>query len=335
MSPEHSASRGEQAHGHAHAHAHAHAHGGERREDHAAAHRRGRAGEGRRVVAVLALTAVVLVAEVIGGLWSGSLALLSDAGHMLSDLAAQLLSLVALKIAARPSDARRTYGWYRVEILAALANGVALIALAGGILWSAIHRLRAGGAEIHTGLMISVAAVGLVANLLAAWLLHGASSLNVRGAYLHVLTDSLSSVAVVIGGVVMAALRGFYLLDPILSIAIGLFIVWSAWRLVREAVDVLLENVPADVDTTGVCRAIAACAGVRGVHDLHIWTITSGLYALSAHLVVDRGELDRSDALLTEVKGVLMSGFRIAHTTIQIESHEYEDVGHTCDGQGA
>jgi cobalt-zinc-cadmium efflux system protein len=250
---------------------------------------------------------------------------------MLSDLAAQVLSLVALKIAARPSDARRTYGWYRVEILAALVNGVALIALAAGILWSAIGRLRGGQPEIHTGLMIAVASVGLAANLLAAWLLHGAQSLNVRGAYLHVLTDSLSSVAVVIGGVVMAAVHGLYVLDPILSIAIGLFVVWSAWRLVREAVDVLLENVPADVDPCEVGAAIGRCAGVREVHDLHIWTITSGLYALSAHVMVASDELHRNDALLTEVKRALRDGFRIAHTTIQIESHEYEHVGHTCE----
>lgn len=332
------------SHGHGHSHGHGdHDHDppstlrapagapSKDQHDHAAAHREARVGEGRRVQIVLVLTAIILVAEVVGGLLSHSLALLSDAGHMLSDVAAQVLSLVALRIATRPSDARRTYGWYRVEILAALVNGVALIVLAAWILWSAVGRLRAGQVEIHTGLMISVAVVGLVANLIAAWLLHGAQSLNVRGAYLHVLTDSLSSVAVVIGGIVMAAVHGLYILDPILSMAIGLFVVWSAWRLVGEAVDVLLENVPAGLDLDGVCGAIGACAGVREVHDLHVWTITSGLHSLSAHVVVDSGELHRNDAVLTEVKEVLMARFKIAHTTIQIESHEFEHVGHTCD----
>ncbi len=307
---------------------HDHPHGGA--AAHAAAHREGRAGEERRVVLVLALTALILGVEVAGGLASHSLALLSDAGHMLSDVAAQVLSLVALKIAARPSEPRRTYGWYRVEILAALVNGVALIVLAAGIVWSAVGRLRGGEAQIQTGIMITVAAIGLAANLLAAWLLHGAQSLNVRGAYLHVLTDSLSSVAVVAGGVVMAAAHGLYWLDPVLSIAIGLFVVWSAWRLVSEAVDVLLENVPAEVDPSAVGAAIGRCVGVLEVHDLHIWTITSGLYALSAHVVVASDDLHRNDEVLTEVKRGLMGGFRISHTTIQIETSRYEHIGHTC-----
>lgn len=163
---------------------------------HLDAHHRGRLGDRRRMLIALALTATLFVVEVVGGILSHSLALLSDAGHMLSDFGAQGLSLAALIIAARPSDRRRTYGYYRIEILAALANGVALFALSGWIVWSAWHRLRDGQQPIETGIMMGVAAVGLCANLAGAWLLHGAESLNVKGAYLHVLQDTLSSVAV-------------------------------------------------------------------------------------------------------------------------------------------
>ncbi|MSP60347.1 MAG: cation transporter [Myxococcales bacterium] len=284
---------------------------------------------------VVGLTATILVAEVVGGLLSGSRALLADAGHMLSDLAAQIVSLAALAIAARPADVRRTYGYHRVEILAALGNGVALLALAAWLLFSATQRLRHGGGEIHTGLMIAVAAVGLVANLIGAWVLSGARSLNVRAAYLHLLLDTLSSLAVVIGGTVMALVSGLYVLDSILALAIGLFVILGAWRLCRDAVDVLLEAVPAGMESDGVARAMGRCGGVREVHDLHIWTITSGLLALSAHVVVDSGDVHRNDDLLKELKELLLRDYRIAHTTIQIESHEYEHVGDTCGAEGA
>ena len=164
----------------------------------------------------LALTFTILIAEVIGGIVSHSLALLSDAGHMLSDVAAQALSLIALAIAARPADRRRTYGYYRIEILAALANGVALIILAVWIFWSGYQRLRGDAPEIDLGIMMVIAAIGLAANLGGAWLLHGGESLNVKGAYLHVLTDTLSSVAVLLGGLIMWLAHGFYLLDQLL-----------------------------------------------------------------------------------------------------------------------
>jgi cobalt-zinc-cadmium efflux system protein len=298
--------------------------------EHVHAHHHGRLGERRRVQLVLALTLLIFVAEVAGGLISGSLALLSDAGHMLSDVAAQVVSLVALAIAARPTDVRRTYGYYRVEILAALVNGVALIGLSAWIVFMAWHRLRDGQPEIRTGPMIVVATVGLAANLVGAWLLHGAESLNVRGAYLHVLTDSLSSVAVIAGGIVMWLVHGAWAIDPILSVAIGVFVLYSAYRLVRDAVDVLLEAVPSHLDSEVVSRAMNGCEGVREVHDLHIWTITSGMHALSAHVVVDERELHHSDALLTRLKELLHDRYRIAHTTLQIESERWEHVGHTC-----
>jgi cobalt-zinc-cadmium efflux system protein len=306
-----------------------HDHEGHHDHDHSQ-HSHARAHDRRRLVLTLLLTAGILVAEVIGGLWSHSLALLSDAGHMLSDVAAQALSLIALAIATRPADARRTYGYYRIEILAALGNGVALLVLAVWIFWSGYHRLRSGGPPIDLPVMTVVAGIGLVANLFGAYLLHSAQSLNVRGAYLHLLSDTLSSVMVMLGGLVMYFGGRWYALDPLLSMAIGLFITYSAFRLVRDAVDVLLEAVPLDVDLYGVNSALGRIQGVRQVHDLHVWTITSGMRALSAHLVVDRASLPATDRLLSDVKLLLEREFHITHSTIQIESGGYEVQGQTC-----
>jgi cobalt-zinc-cadmium efflux system protein len=241
-------------------------------DDHRHSHERHR--ERSKLALTLALTSAILIAEVVGGLLSHSLSLLSDAGHMLSDVVAQALSLAAVILASRPADARRTYGWYRLEILAALVNGLALFPLALVIMWKGAERLHSP-VEIHTGLMLAVAAVGLLANLGGMWLLHDLSSLNARGAYLHILGDTLSSLAVLIGGAVMYALSGAYWLDPLLSMLIGVFILYSAYRLVREAVDVLLETVPRSIDLHRVTTAIDGVNGVSAVHDLHIWTITS------------------------------------------------------------
>jgi cobalt-zinc-cadmium efflux system protein len=306
-------------------HHHHHEHDGGAVDDHA----HGRLADRKRLVGALAVTSAILVAEAIGGWLAHSLALLSDAGHMFSDVVAQGLSLVALILASRPADARRTYGWYRLEILAALLNGLTLIALSGGIIWSAIHRLQAP-VEIQTRMMMIIAAIGLGANLVGAYLLHDAKSLNVKGAYLHILGDTLSSVAVLVGGAIMFALGGAYWLDPALSILIGVFILYSSYSLVREAVDVLLETVPRHVDLGGVEKAIHGVDGVGEVHDLHIWTITSGMYALSAHIVVAAGHSKDNDQLLNRVKEVLMHDFNISHTTLQLESEDYEHVGHVC-----
>jgi cobalt-zinc-cadmium efflux system protein len=311
--------------------AHEH-HGPHDHSDHQgpAAVRARRVGERRRILLALIVTSVVFVAEVAGGFMANSLALLSDAGHMLSDIAAQALSFVALILAARPSDRRRTFGYYRIEILAALANGLALFGLSVWIVYAAVRRLAGAPQEVHTGVVIVIAVVGLVANLVGAWLLHGAESLNLRGAYLHVLQDTLSSVAVVIGGTVMALVPGTSRIDPLLSIAIGLFVNWGAWRLVRDAVDVLLEAVPLEIDLDKVCAALAAQPGVVGVHDLHLWTITSGIFALSAHVVIDGGAGERGDALLTSLREMLHRDYKISHTTIQVETPEHHHLGTAC-----
>jgi cobalt-zinc-cadmium efflux system protein len=292
-------------------------------------HAEGRLGDRKRLIGALVVTSVILVAEAVGGWLAHSLALMSDAGHMFSDVVAQGLSLAALMIAARPSDARRTYGWHRVEILAALANGVALVVLALVIVWEGWRRLHAPVA-VDTRLMMPIAAVGFVANLIGVWLLHGSHSMNVKGAYLHVLGDTLSSLAVLGGGAVMFFAGGLYWLDPALSIAIGLFILYSSYALVRDAVDVLLETVPRDVDLAGVTGTIGGMAAVVAVHDLHIWTITSGLLAMSAHIVVRQTDAAERDALINELKRVLADRYKISHTTLQIESESYDHECHVC-----
>jgi cobalt-zinc-cadmium efflux system protein len=315
---------------HFHSHDHDHDHAHDQAGDHATGARapaEQRAHERQRLAWTLGTTLIILVAEVIGGFVSHSLALLSDAGHMFSDVVAQGLSLAAMYLAARPADARRTYGWHRLEILAALLNGLTLFALAAGILWSGALRLRAP-VEVHTGIMMLVAGVGLLANVIGAWLLHDAQTLNARSAYLHLLLDLLSSVAVLIAGAVMYFARGWFWLDPLLSMLIALFILYSAYRLMKEAVDVLLETVPRNIDLAGVCNAVGGLDGVLAVHDLHIWTITSGLYALSAHIVV--AEKQPPDDLIRRVNELLRRDFAIGHTTLQLESSEYDHSCHVC-----
>ncbi len=294
--------------------------------------RRGRwQREGRRLLWAIGLTGAIFVAEIVGGLRSHYLSLLADAGHMLSDVAAQVISLAALYVAARPTDRRRTYGWYRVEILAALVNGLTLVGLSSGIVWSALHRMSGPRPVVDTSVAMAVAGLGLAANLAGVWILRGGESLNVRGAYLHVLQDTLSSVAVLAGGAVLALRPGWSLLDPLLSIAIAAFVSLGALRLLRDAVDVLLEAVPLHIDLEAVAGALRAEPAVCEVHDLHLWTITSGIFALSVHVVVGDVEQREQDRLLDRLKQALLRDFRIRHTTIQIESAAYRGSGLTCE----
>ena len=297
--------------------------------DHRHDHAEGRHGDRKRVAAALVVTITILVAEAVGGWLTHSLALLSDAGHMLSDVVGLALSLAALAIAARPADARRTYGWHRVEILAALGNGLALTVLSLIILWEGWRRLHAP-VEVHTTLMIPIAGLGFVVNSVGVWLLHGSQSLNVKGAYLHILGDTMSSLTVLVGGTIMYLSHGMYWLDPALSMVIGLFILYSSWALIRDAVDVLLEAVPRDVDLAAVTHAIDGMPIVVAVHDLHVWTITSGLLALSAHVVVRQADAAERDAFINDVKRVLAERYKISHTTLQIESESYDHECHVC-----
>jgi cobalt-zinc-cadmium efflux system protein len=269
------------------------------------------------LVVTLVLTAGTMLVEFVGGLWTGSLALLADAGHMLTDATALGLALVATWLAARPPTPAKTYGYYRAEILAALANALLLFGVAGSILVEAWHRARSP-APVLAGPMAAVAALGLGVNLLAAWLLHRGArdSLTVRAAYLEVLSDALSSLAALVAAAVML-LTGWTGADPFASALIVLLILPRTWRLLRQAVNVLLEGTPAHLSLAEIEQAITHVAGVRRVHDLHVWTLTSGREAMSAHVVVE--DVRESERLLGALHAVLHAKFGIDHTTIQLE----------------
>lgn len=272
----------------------------------------------RRLAWTLALTGAFLVVEVAAGFWTGSLALLADAGHMLTDVAGLALALFAAWIASRPPTPAKSYGYYRVEILAALANGVLLLGVAALILYEAYRRLLAPP-DVQGPPMLVVGAAGLAVNLVGMWLLHrgAGESLNVRGAYLEVVSDALGSIGVLVAGALVIT-TGWRLADPLIGAAIGAFIVPRTWSLLRQSVDILLEATPAHIDLIEVARAMRAVAGVREVHDLHVWTLTSGKHAMSGHVVVD--DIATSDRVVRELHALLHDRFDIEHTTVQVES---------------
>ncbi|MDQ3655473.1 MAG: cation diffusion facilitator family transporter [Chloroflexota bacterium] len=274
------------------------------------------------LVLALVITTVFLVAEVIGGLLTNSLALLADAGHMATDVAALALALFAIWLARRPATPERSFGFARAEILAALVNAGSLIAISIYIFWEAFKRIGEPP-DVDSGPMLIVAVAGLAANAASAWvLMRGGGhrdNLNTRGAYLHVVGDMLGSVGAIAAALIMLA-TGWYLADPILSAGIGVLILWSSWRLLRESVDVLLESTPKGIDPLKVRDAMDAVDGVSGVHDVHdvhIWTVTSGLIAMSCHVGVT-GEREWP-VLLDELTTLLRTRFGIAHVTLQPE----------------
>jgi cobalt-zinc-cadmium efflux system protein len=284
-------------------------------------HRSATAAHRGRLSAVFVITVAVLVVEVAGAALSGSLALLADAGHVLADGAGIGLALLAIRFAARPASPQRTFGYYRLEILAAVVNAVLLFGVAGFVLVEAWRRLTEPPA-VASGLMLAVAAAGLAANAVSMWLLRDGQqhSLNLRGAYLEVLGDLLGSVAVLAAAAVIA-LTGFQAADPIASALIGVLILPRTWRLLREAVDVLLEAAPKGVDLAEVRQHLIGTPGVTDVHDLHAWTITSGLPVLSVHVVLERG----ADAgkVLDGLGDCLAGHFDIEHSTFQLEQPEH------------
>lgn len=271
----------------------------------------------RQLRIVFVFTALYLVVEVVGGLITGSLALLADAAHMLTDVGGLGLALFAIRFAERPATPERTYGYYRVEILSAVANAVVLLGISAYILYEAYQRFRNPPAVESVG-MLGVAAIGLVVNLAGIRLLRGSAtqSLNLKGAYFEVLADMLSSLGVMAAGAIMWA-TGWYYADPIFSAGIGLFIVPRTWSLLREAVGVLLEGTPSDVNPASVREAIAAVPGVAAVHDLHVWSLTSGVNALSAHAVLAAGAA--YDDVLRAVQVRVTTDFNVGHATIQVE----------------
>lgn len=280
-------------------------------------HQASRRASQRALLLVFAITVSFLVVEVVGGVLTNSLALLADAGHMLSHVAALALGMFAIWMAMRPATATRTYGFHRVEILAALANGVMLVAIAIYIFWQAGHRLQEPP-EVKSLPMLLVAMAGLGANVASGSLLyrHSKDSLNVRGIFLHLVADALGSVGAISAGVVMVT-TGWLLADPIASVFIGVLVLVSSWRLLRESLGVLLEAVPPHMDANEIEAALKGVAGVEGVHDLHVWTVTSGFVALTCHAELN----DNCDIqeVLEELCQMLHERHGIRHVTIQPE----------------
>ena len=280
----------------------------------------------RELGVVIGISTAVLSVEIAGGLLSGSLALLSDAGHMLTDILALVLSLMAVRFSSLPATPNKTYGYHRLEILTALVNGTLLIAISGGLLYKAGRRFFSP-VPVQSGLMTGVAVAGLIANLVAlAILSRQHRSLNIRGARMHILGDALSSVGVVLAGILIS-ITGVDRIDPVVGGMIAVVIVVGALRLVREAVDILLESAPAGIVLDDVSAVIGTVAGVLEVHDLHVWTITTGLLALSGHVRVDDPRGAQMDEMLNRIKGALHERFGIVHSTIQIESSTYQELG--------
>ncbi len=298
--------------GHHHHHGHDHADAPSR-----GAVKDGRAGGRKRLAWALALTLIYMIAEIVGGYLSDSLALLADAGHMFSDAAALALSLFASWISQRPPTHKLTYGYYRAEILAALANGATLIAISVVIFIEAFRRFQEPE-PVAGVLMLSIAAGGLLVNIAGMLILHGGkdASLNIRGAWLHLLTDALGSVAAIVAGALIA-LFGWYWVDPAASIAIGILVIYSSWDLVKQAIAILMEGTPSHLDLEKIESAMREVPGVSEVHDLHVWTITSGLDSLSAHAVLETEHDSRM--ALAALQRVLHDRFSIEHVTIQID----------------
>ncbi len=302
-----------------HSHAHGHFHG------HLHLDASGDPPQQRRLRLALVLTALFLVAEVVGGFLSNSLALLADAGHMLADVAALSLSLFVIWFSRQPASPQKTYGYLRWEILAAFLNGATLLVVSAVIIWEAVGRLSSPE-PIATGMMLMVAAGGLVINAACAWILHPVHqhSLNARGAYLHVMGDLLGSLGTVAAGLVVRW-TDWSAADPIASILVTLLIVRSSWRLVRESVDVLLESSPAHISLGAVRKRLMSIRGVAAVHDLHVWTVTSNVVAMSVHAIVP-SESDRQRVLRDAVGA--MQEFGIGHCTVQIECEPMCDDPH-------
>ena len=293
------------AHGHGHDHGHGHAHGG------------GRGGDERRLLLTLALAGTYMLVEAIGGWWYGSLALLADAGHMLGDSAALVITVLAIRLARLPPSSRRTWGYQRAEVLAAVTNAAALLAIGVGVLAEGLRRFGSPQ-PIEAGPMVAIAAGGFLVNLLSLFILYGSdrTSLNMRGAWLHVLSDLLGSVGAMSAGL-LVLWKGWLWADAAASLCIALLVLRSAWNLMSDCVDVLMEATPAHIDGERLRERLLALPGVAGAHDLHVWTITSGTVSMSGHLVV-KAEVDPHEVLWQAIAR-LQEEFGLSHCTIQVE----------------
>ena len=302
-----------------------HGHGGHDHHGHDHDHAHDLRGASKRslVLALLLISSFMFV-EVVGGVLSGSLALLADAGHMLTDAAAILLALFAMWIAERPASVESTFGYYRTEVLAALFNTLSLWLIAGWIFFEAYHRIRETP-EVEGPLLLAVGAAGLVVNILAAYVLHRAAgeSLNAEGAFQHVMADLFGSIGVVVSGVLILVFAtspdsGWFIVDPILSIGIGLLILRSSWGLFMRVFKVLIEGTPKHLDMYRICSDMEDVPGVTIIHDVHAWTITSGYDAMTAHVLVDSGQRGQEDAMLARLRAIAY-GYGLGHVTLQLE----------------
>jgi cobalt-zinc-cadmium efflux system protein len=283
----------------------------------------GRHDESQRLKWALAISAIYFFAELVAGFITNSLALLSDAGHMLSDIGALGLSLFAFRMARRPATHQSTYGFHRVEILAALFNGLTLWLIVGVIFAAAYGRLTRPPVVESYG-MVVVAVLGLAVNIAAALILHRGHhhNLNLRGAFLHVVSDAVGSVGAIAAGLIMLT-TGWYVADPLISIAIGVLILFSSWSLVKDSLSVLMQSVPKGIRLDEVRQTIESVAGVSKVHDLHVWAVTSDIFTLSAHAVVENG--GDFHEVLNGIEDTLKERFNIEHTTIQLEIESREE----------
>ncbi|HAJ37974.1 MAG TPA: cation transporter [Chloroflexi bacterium] len=285
----------------------------------------------KRFLIAIGITLAILVAEIVGGLWTGSLALLADAGHVFLDVFALVLSFAAMRLSLRPADSRHTFGYHRFQVLAAFINGATLLLISFEIFREAWARWQAPE-PILAGPMLVVAVVGLVANLLVAFTLHehDHDDLNTRSAFLHVLGDAISSVGVIAAGAIIL-FTGWYWVDPLVSVLIGVIILLGAWRVLRESTHILNEGMPNGVTAEQVQAVMQTAApGISNVHDLHVWTIRPGFVALSAHVVLDDQALSQAQLAMDAIKSALREHFAIEHTTIQFECDQCNDGALIC-----
>ena len=325
-SHDHDHSHGGHDHDHSHGgHDHDHSHGGGFFGGHSHSHDL-RGASKRNLWWAMGLIAGYMFVEIVGGIVSGSLALLSDAGHMATDAASIGLALLAMHYAERAATAERTFGYQRLEILAALANALSLWLIVAGIMFEAYRRLDARDFEVEGPLMLTVGSIGLLVNIVAALILARSAghSVNVEGAYQHVMADLLGSVAVVISGVLIWQFAdnnpNWYLADPIVSVVLSLIILRATWGLLRKVVHVLLEGAPAHIDVQKLCERIEMVPHVTLIHDIHVWTISEGSEVMSAHIIIDREYEGSQDTILANLRKVVTGEFGIGHVTIQLET---------------
>jgi len=271
----------------------------------------------RKLISAIGVTILIAIVEIIGGFLTNSLALLSDSAHVFGDVFALLISFTAIELSKRPANIKNTFGLHRIEIFASMINGISLVFIVLLIFYHAYERLLAPP-NIRSLEMFLIALFGLVGNVWVSFRLSGHHDLNVKGAYLHVLGDTLSSCAVIVGGIVMF-FTGNNVLDPILSVLIGVIILIGSFRLVRDSVSILMESTPKHIKTEELIDGMKKINGVQGIHDIHIWSICSNLHALSAHILVDEMHLSQTPLIISDINKFLKSKYRIAYTTLQFE----------------